>query len=38
MWLRGRIPVSPHEVKAKADLEAIFRKSLEIEREKERRP
>jgi heterodisulfide reductase subunit C len=35
MWLKGRISLSPPEIKGKAELEAIFRKSLAVEREKE---
>ncbi len=37
LWRKGRIPLSPHEVKGKVELEAIFRKSLAIEKEKEQR-
>jgi heterodisulfide reductase subunit C len=37
LWRKGRIPLAPHEVKGKAELEAIFRKSLAIEKEKEKR-
>jgi hypothetical protein len=36
MWLKGRISLSPPEIKGKAELEAIFRKSLAVERERER--
>jgi len=35
MWLKGRISLSPSEIRGKAELETIFRKSLAVEREKE---
>jgi heterodisulfide reductase subunit C len=38
LWRKGRIPLSPQEVKGKAEIEAIFRKSLALEREKEQHP
>jgi heterodisulfide reductase subunit C len=37
MWLKGRLGLSPHVVKAKAEIETIFRKSMELDMEKERR-
>ena len=37
MWRKGRLGLSPHVVKAKAEIEAIFRKSMELDMEKERR-
>ena len=37
LWRKGRIPVIPKGVKAKEEIEAIFRKSLELDAEKEHR-